>query len=115
MDNIGYDQIVCGYGKPMATMYELEKGIPDGETNDGKIGKNFKNFGIMGFIQMTAEHKAIEDEYGRAVAHTNEVINTVLELTTTVDEKKTAKEYADAASTVPNAETIQANAAAELV
>jgi len=31
----------------MATMYDLEAGPAE---NDGKIGRNYKNFGIMGVI-----------------------------------------------------------------
>jgi len=29
LQNVGYDQIVSGYGKPTATMYPLERGTPD--------------------------------------------------------------------------------------
>lgn len=65
----------------MATMYDLEKGTEEGGTNPGKTGRNYKNFGIMGVVQMTAEHRAAEDEYGRAVAATNAVINDVMALT----------------------------------
>lgn len=70
LDNIGYDQIVCGYGKPMATMYELESG-GGLAGNPGKNGKNYKNFGIMGLIQMTEEHKVAEGNYNKAVTASN--------------------------------------------
>lgn len=57
----------------MATLYELEHGnIP---SNPGRLGKNYKNFGIMGLIQMTDEHKAVESNYNKAVKVTNEKIN----------------------------------------
>ena len=49
LDDIGYDEIKCGYGKPMATMYDLESG-GGLAGNPGKNGKNYKNFGIMGVI-----------------------------------------------------------------
>jgi hypothetical protein len=70
LDDIGYDEIKCGYGKPMATMYNLEAGGLS--SNPGKTGKNYKNFGIMGVIQMTEEHKTVEGNYNKAVALTNE-------------------------------------------
>lgn len=42
-------------------MYDLESG--GGAANVGKTGKNYKNFGIMGVIQMTTEHKEKEGNY----------------------------------------------------
>lgn len=51
-------------------MYDLESG--GGAANVGKTGKNYKNFGIMGVIQMTTEHKEKEGNYNQAVDLTNE-------------------------------------------
>lgn len=87
LDNIGYDEIKSGYGKPMATIYELETG--GGIVNNpGKSGKNYKNFGIMGVIQMTDKHKEVEGNYNKAVTATNTKLDASLAANKEVADKE---------------------------
>ena len=59
LDDIGYDQIKFGFGKPMATLYNLETGDQTGT----RLGKNYKNFGVMGVLLMTDAQKEVEGNY----------------------------------------------------
>jgi len=66
LDEITYEEISFGFGKPMASMYTLEEGGGEA-TNPGHIGKNYKNFGIMGVLQMTTEQSTKLGNYNKAI------------------------------------------------
>lgn len=63
----------------MATMYPLE----NADTPE-KVGRNYKNFGIMGLIQMTEEQKQVEGNYNKAVFATNAKLQIQIQKTATV-------------------------------
>lgn len=48
-------------------MYTLEAG----DTSGNRLGKNYKNFGIMGVLQMTDAQKEVEGNYNQAVIAAN--------------------------------------------
>ena len=73
LSNIGYDQIVFGFGKPMASMYILELGNAD----VGKTQKNYKNFGTMGILLLNTAYKTLKDAEGTAVAESQTLFTAI--------------------------------------
>lgn len=50
----------------MATLYPLEV-----DSSPEKVGRNYKNFGIMGLVQMTEKQKEVEGNFNKAVTATD--------------------------------------------